>query len=231
MRGWDERMTWEDEMRGRNERMKWMFYTCLLNFLFRKRITSCWFNHFPPSTGFGGQRLHHHKSTAQVCHFIQNYCFHHSLFTYLYLAFLLRTTCECFQKFFHPITFFAASVSKKGQEKCWIKLIGNLLFTKTSFVGTKSIICSLFLVSVFWSRRSSLHVWKSRWIWTYSSEFGCIGMVPVWFTQYCQKVSYQEILFCHSTPHVYRLVSIFVTNIIIIILSNVCFMIMAEVKG
>ena len=206
-------------IRGENERMTWVFYTCLLSFLFRKRITSCWFNHFPPSTGFGGQRLHHYKSTAQVCHFIQNYCFHHSLLTYLYLAFLLRTTCECFQQFFHHFTFFATSVCEKGQAKCWIKLIGNLLFTKTSYVGTKSIICSLFLVSVFWSRRSSLHVRKPCWIWTYSSEFGCIGMVPVWFTQYFQKVSYQEIFFCHSTPHVYRLVSIFVTNIII--LSNV----------
>lgn len=98
-------------IRGENERMTWVFYSCLFNFLFRKRIKSCWFNHFPPSTGFGGQRLHHYESTAQVCHFIQNYCFHHSLLTYLYLAFLLRTTCECFQQFFHNFTFFAPSVS------------------------------------------------------------------------------------------------------------------------
>lgn len=108
IRGGNERMTFYDWMTFCDrmtfrEKINWVFYSFLLSFLFRKRITSCWFNHLPPSTGFGGQRLHHYKSTAQVCHFIQNYCFHHSLLTYLYLTFLLRTTCECFQQFFHLI--------------------------------------------------------------------------------------------------------------------------------
>lgn len=152
-------------IRGGNERMTWVFYTCLLSFLSRKRIKSCWFNHFPPSTGFGGQRLHHYKSTAQVCHFIQNYYFHHSLLTYLCLAFLLRTTCESFQQFF--ITFSLLAFLKKDRQNqvdrkssfhknklCWYK-IDNLfplpcfsfLIQEKFFTRTKAL---LDMDSFFW---------------------------------------------------------------------------------
>lgn len=70
----------------------------------RKRFTSCGFNYFPSTPGLGSKRLHNYKSSSQVCHFLQNYCFHHCILDYLCCSFLLRTTCK-FQRLFRSNTF------------------------------------------------------------------------------------------------------------------------------